>query len=64
MININFYEVEDQRGRFMGAYSTKFDSEINLGISSLGMAQINARQNGGKIYSVSYEGERELVWPK
>lgn len=64
MNNINFYEVICPKGKFMGIYSTKFDSEINLGIGSLAMAQINARQSGGSIYAVTYEGERELVWPK
>lgn len=64
MNKINYYEVLDQRERFMGIYSTKFDSEISLGISALGMAQINARQSGGKVYSVNFDEERELVWPK
>lgn len=65
MNNINFYEVFTiNKGKFMGAYSTKFDSEIQIGIGALEMAKINARQSNGEIYSVSYDGERELVWPK
>lgn len=64
MNNINFFEVLDRKGRFMGAYSTKFDSEINVGCSSLNMALINAKHSGGEIYSVTFDGERELVWPK
>ena len=64
MNNINFYEVQNKNGHFMGAYSTQFDSEIQLGIGSLQMAIINAKQSGGTIFSVSYDNEREQVWPK
>ena len=63
MNNINFYEVFKAE-KFMGAYSTKFDSEINLGIGSMGMALINAKHCGGEIFSVDFEGGREKVWPK
>lgn len=64
MNNINFYEVLDSKERFMGIYSTKFDSEIQLGIGALQMAQINAKHHGGQIFAVTFDGERELVWPK
>lgn len=64
MDNTSFYEVLDSKNRFMGIYSTDFDSKINIGINSMGMALINAKHCGGQIFSVSREGERKLVWPK
>jgi hypothetical protein len=61
---INFYEVIDKKGRFMGAYSKQFDSKINVGMNSMEMAKINAQQCNGTIFSVDFEGKREIVWPK
>ena len=64
MNNINFFEVISANGKFMGAYSREFDFNISIGIGALEMAKINAKQSGGSIYSVDFDGERELIWPK
>jgi hypothetical protein len=64
MNNINFYEVIDKRGRWMGSYSKQLDSVIDVGASALSMAQMNAKRNEGKIFSVTFNQERELVQPK
>ena len=61
---INFYEVIDKKGRFMGAYSKKFDNKINVGMTALNMAKTNAQSCNGEIFSVDFEGNRQLVWPK
>jgi len=62
MNNINFYEVIDSKGRWMGSYSKEFDRSIDLGIGAFEMARINAIQSGGTIFSVSEDGERTPVW--
>lgn len=62
--NIAFYEVIDNKNRWAGNYSAKFDGEINVGCSGFQMARINARDYGGKVLAVSQDGLREVVWPK
>lgn len=62
MNNINFYEVVNSKGRWMGNYSPKLDNAINCGTNALTMAIINAKQSDGKVSSVSFDGERKLVW--
>jgi hypothetical protein len=64
MNNINFYEVINSKGKWMGSYSKQFDFQINVGASALAMAQMNAKRNEGKIYAVDFDGNRELVYPK
>lgn len=64
MNNIDFYEVISSKGKWMGSYSKQFDGKINVGASALTMAQMNAKRNDGKIYSVDFDGNRELVSPK
>ncbi|MDB4314455.1 hypothetical protein N9955_00340 [bacterium] len=64
MNNINFYEVVDKKDRWVGSYSTQFDTSIQVGQNSLQMAKTNAVRSSGKIFSVDFEGKRELVWPK
>lgn len=64
MNNINFYEVIDRKGRWMGSYSPQLDSTLNIGIGAFQMAQINAKYHGGEVHQVTFDGERELVWPK
>jgi hypothetical protein len=48
----------------MGSYSKQLDSVIDVGASALSMAQMNAKRNEGKIFSVTFNQERELVQPK
>lgn len=62
--NIKFYEVLNKKGDWRGNYSTKFDSEINVGCSGFQMARINAKSFNGTINTVTNDGVRELVWPK
>ena len=64
MKEIDFYEVINAKGAWAGIYSPLLDSRIKVGTDAFSMARITAKRCEGQIFSVSPEGERELIWPK
>lgn len=58
MLDISFYEVIDQRGRWMASYSTLLDSELKLGADARYMAFMTHKRCGGSVFAVSQNGER------
>lgn len=64
MKEISFYEVINGRNSWAAIYSPLLDERINVGTDAFSMARITAKRCEGQIFSVSPEGERELIWPK
>lgn len=62
MSNIIRYEVYDQKGRWMGGYSTQLDKTSKT--TSFQMAKINANQSSGKVMAVLEDGSSQQVFPE
>jgi hypothetical protein len=62
MDKITDYVVFDKKDRWMGGYSTDLDD--SHGTLAIDMAIINAQHCNGKVFEVSENGDRKIVYPK